>query len=235
MRLTNVAGSRSSNFVRLITCSYSLGYILLAGVCLMHWGGPDPRSRFDVFSGGYLLFRALGSLHSLAAARNVFRSRQVMQEWWATNSDPGGIQRVVVLMALDLAVLLDYAHWHLWVVLDRPFFQACGLTLYAASMVWQMWTDSHLARFFAARPQEWTPMRSGPYRFVRHPRYSAALAGKVAFALIFANGLGWLMVLAWGVLLLRKVEVEEAHLSRLFGRGYEVYRQTTAKLLPGIY
>jgi protein-S-isoprenylcysteine O-methyltransferase Ste14 len=61
------------------------------------------------------------------------------------------------------------------------------------------------------------------------------LAGKVAFALIFANGLGWLMVLAWGVLLLRKVEVEEAHLNRLFGRGYEVYQQTTAKLLPGIY
>lgn len=43
------------------------------------------------------------------------------------------------------------------------------------------------------------------------------------------------MVLAWETLLLRKVEVEEAHLRELFGRGYEAYQQTTAKLLPGIY
>jgi len=235
MSLANATGSKSSNVLRLTTCGYSLGYLLLAGVCLMRWGGPDHRSGFDLFSGGYLLVRALGSIHSLAAAQGVFRSRQVMQEWWATNSDPGGIRRVVVLMALDLMVFLNYAHWHLWVVLDRPFLQACGLTLYATAIAWQMWTDSHLARFFADGPQEWAPMSSGPYRLVRHPRYSAALVSKVAFALIFANGLGWLMALAWGVLLLRKVEVEEAHLNRLFGRGYEVYQRTTAKLLPGIY
>jgi protein-S-isoprenylcysteine O-methyltransferase Ste14 len=235
MMIANGAVSRPSDSLRLTTYSYSLGYLLLAGACLMHWGGADSRFRFDLFSGGYLLLRALGSVHSLAAARRVFRSRQVMQEWWATNSDPGGIQRVVVLMALDLTVFLDYAHWHLWVVLDRPFLQAGGLTLYAAAMAWQIWTDSHLGRFFATGPREWVPMRNGPYRFVRHPRYAAALAGKVAFALIFANGLGWLMVLAWAMLFLRKVEVEEAHLRRIFGPGYEAYQQTTAKLLPGIY
>jgi protein-S-isoprenylcysteine O-methyltransferase Ste14 len=43
------------------------------------------------------------------------------------------------------------------------------------------------------------------------------------------------MVLAWGTLLLRKVEVEGAQLRQLFGRGYEAYQQTTAKLLPSIY
>jgi len=158
-----------------------------------------------------------------------------MQEWWATNSDPGGIQRVMVLMALDLTVFLDYAHWHLWAVLERPTIQACGLVLYAGATAWQMWSDSYLARFFAGGPHERAPMRVGPYRLVRHPRYSSALAGKAAFALVFANGLGWLMVLAWGALLLRKVSVEEAHLRKLFGRGYEAYQRTTAKLLPGIY
>lgn len=235
MSFANVVNTKSSNFLRLTTCSYSLGYLLLAGVCLIRWGTPDPWSRFSLFSGGYLLLRTLGSLHSVVAGRGVFRSRQIMQEWWATNSDPGGIQRVMILMVLDLTVFLDYAHWHLWALLERPTVQACGLTLYAGAMAWQMWSDSHLAKFFASAPQVGTPMNEGPYRFVRHPRYSGALAGKVAFALVFANGLGWLMVLAWGALLLRKVEVEEAHLRRLFGRGYEAYQQRTAKLLPGIY
>jgi protein-S-isoprenylcysteine O-methyltransferase Ste14 len=235
MNIANVVGTRFAKFLHLTTCIYSLGYLLLAGACLIRWGALDPWSRFDVFAGGYLLLRTLGSVHSVAAGRRVFRSPQVMQEWWATNSDPGGIRRVMILMALDLTVFLDYAHWHLWALLERPTLQACGLTLYAGAMAWQMWADSYLAKFFAGGPHEGTPMREGPYRFVRHPRYAAALAGKVAFALVFANVLGWLMVLAWGTLLLRKVEVEEAHLRELFGRGYEAYQQTTAKLLPGIY
>jgi protein-S-isoprenylcysteine O-methyltransferase Ste14 len=227
--------SRSSNILRLATCSYSLGYLLLAGMCLVRWGAADPWSRFDLFSGGYLLLRILGSVHSIAAGMKVFRSREVMQEWWATNSDPGGIERVVVLMALDLAVFFDYAHGRLWAGLEQPGLQASGLMLYVGSVAGQVWTDSYLARFFGTGPQDAAPMRVGPYRFVRHPRYAAALAGKVAFALIFANPLGWLMALAWGVLLVRKVEVEEAHLSRVFGSGYVAYQKATARLLPGIY
>jgi protein-S-isoprenylcysteine O-methyltransferase Ste14 len=235
MTIANVVGTRFAKSPQLTTCVYSLGYLVLAAACLIRWGRPDPWSRFDLFSGGYLLLRTLSSLHSIVASRRVFRDRQVMQEWWATNSDPGGIQRVMLLMALDLTVLLDYAHWHLWPVLERPTIQACGLMLYAGAMAWQMWSDSYLAKFFAGGTHGGAPMRVGPYRLVRHPRYSSALAGKVAFALVFANGLGWLMVLAWGALLLRKVEVEEAHLRQLFGGGYEAYERTTAKLLPGIY
>ena len=235
MVVANVVRNKPWSLVRLTTCAYSVGYLLLAALCLGRWGTPGHWPRFDLYSGGYLLLRTLGSIHSLVASRRVFRSRQVLQEWWATNSDPGGIQRVVILMALDLAVLLDYAHWHLWIFLERPIPQACGLLLYAGSMAWQVWADNYLAKFFANGPKVAAPMREGPYRFVRHPRYAAALAGKVAFALVFANVLGWLMVLAWGALLLRKVEVEEAHLKRRFGPGYAAYQQSTAKLLPGIY
>ena len=235
MNLSDVTRKWSANFLRLFTCCYSLGYLLAAGGCLIRWGTPDPWSRLDLFSGGYLLLRALGSGHSIATGRRVFHSRQVMQEWWATNSEPGGIPRVIILMALDLAVLLLYTHGQPSAWLERPAFQTCGLALYAGAMGWQMWTDNHLARFFAAGLYKASPMRAGPYRFVRHPRYAAALAGKVALALIFANGLGWLMALAWGALLLHKVEVEENHLRRLFGTAYESYQRGTSRLLPGVY
>jgi len=79
------------------------------------------------------------------------------------------------------------------------------------------------------------PMNEGPYRFVRHPRYAAAIAGKVAMALIFASSLGWLLVVAWGLLLLNKIAVEERHLRSLFGPRYDAYARTTAKVVPGIY
>ena len=57
MSIDNVVGTRSPNFHPLCTCSYSLGYLLLAGVCLIRWGTPDPWSRLDLFSCGYLLLR----------------------------------------------------------------------------------------------------------------------------------------------------------------------------------
>ena len=43
------------------------------------------------------------------------------------------------------------------------------------------------------------PMQSGPCRYVRHPRYAAAIAGKAAMALIFGGIFGWLQVVAWGL------------------------------------
>jgi protein-S-isoprenylcysteine O-methyltransferase Ste14 len=79
------------------------------------------------------------------------------------------------------------------------------------------------------------PMNQGPYRYVRHPRYGAAIVGKIAMALTFCSLFGWLLAVAWGLLLLNKIEVEERHLRKVFGSPYESYARTTAKVIPGIY
>ena len=235
MSLADYISSRPSNFLRLALHGYSVVYLLLALACLVRWHTPDPWSRLDLFSAGYLLLRTLGSAHSLVTSRRAFRNRQVMQEWWATSSDPGGIQRVMILMLADLAVFLDYAHWHLVPSLERPTLQAFGLGLYVGVVAWQVWTDRHLANFFAGGPQTQTPMSNGPYRYVRHPRYAATMVGKVAFALVFGSVLGWLVALLWTVLLLKKVETEESHLRGLFGTKYDDYARKTARLIPGFY
>jgi protein-S-isoprenylcysteine O-methyltransferase Ste14 len=54
-------------------------------------------------------------------------------------------------------------------------------------------------------------------------------------ALVFGSLFGWLLMIAWGLLLLKKIEVEEKHLRKMFGSPYESYAQTTAKVIPGIY
>ena len=78
-------------------------------------------------------------------------------------------------------------------------------------------------------------MNVGPYRYVRHPRYTAAILGKVAVALALASAAGWLLALAWGFLLTRKMTIEESHLRKRFGKSYELYKRNTAKLIPGVY
>ncbi len=213
----------------------SILYLALALACLIEWGGRNPWSRVDLFAGSYLALRFLGALHSLVFNQQAFRSDEVRHEWWGTSSDPGWTRWVKLLMVADLIVFLDYGHWHLTPALERAWLQGLGLGLYLFAALWQMWTDAYLASYFAREQPASGPIEKGPFRHVRHPRYAGAIMGKVAFALVFASALGWPLAFAWALLLTRKVEIEEAHLRKVFGAEYEAYAEKTARLLPGIY
>jgi protein-S-isoprenylcysteine O-methyltransferase Ste14 len=217
------------------TVAGSLGYLAVAIACLVQWRGSQLWTRLDWFAGSYFALRFIGSLHSIVSSLDAFRSRPLRREWWALDSDPEGPQWVMLLMALDLVVFLDYGHWRLTPWLLRPGLQTIGLSLYAAVTLWQIWTDAYLARYFHKNQTPLVPMNRGPYRYVRHPRYGAAIVGKIAMALTFGSLFGWLLVVAWGFLLLNKIEVEEKHLRKTFGPPYDSYAQTTAKVIPGIY
>ena len=217
------------------TLTSSLAYLSVAIACVVQWRTPNPWVRLDWFAGSYFALRLLGSLHSIVSSVGALRSKPLRQEWWALNSDPAGPRWVMCLMGLDLLVFLDYGHWRFSPWLAHPVLQIAGLALYLAVCIWQIWTDGYLARYFNQSDVPLVPMNRGPYRIVRHPRYTAAILGKVAMALIFGSLFGWLLVVGWGLLLLNKIEVEEKHLRGLFGAPYETYARTTAKVIPGIY
>ncbi len=72
----------------------------------------------------------------------------------------------------------------------------------------------------------------GPYRFVRHPLYVAALLTAVAFSLAAAN---WFILLAGLLafaLLARRVKTEEAFLIERFGDDYRAYMARTNRFWP---
>lgn len=213
----------------------SVGYLGLAVACLVQWNASEMWTRIDWFAATYFALRLAGSLHSIFSSVGVFRSSALRQEWWALNSDPAGPQWVMALMALDLVVFLDYGHWQLTPWLARPTVQTAGVIFYVVVTFWQIWTDAYLARYFRQHRETPLPMEIGPYRYVRHPRYASAIAGKIAMALIFDSLAGWVLVIAWSLLLLNKIATEEKHLRKLFGVRYESYARTTAKVIPGIY
>jgi protein-S-isoprenylcysteine O-methyltransferase Ste14 len=73
----------------------------------------------------------------------------------------------------------------------------------------------------------------GPYRWVRHPLYSAATVALISLALLAAN---WAM-LAMACVALVAISVlviprEETELRRKFGIEYEQYMQTTGRFAP---
>lgn len=73
-------------------------------------------------------------------------------------------------MVADLAVFLDYGHWHLVPALEQPLLQSLGLGLYLAVAIWR---DTYLARYFSQENDKAVPMDLWPIPV----RASASLLG----------------------------------------------------------
>jgi protein-S-isoprenylcysteine O-methyltransferase len=126
-----------------------------------------------------------------------------------------------------------------------PFLQpaanwrAAGVALFALGFVLRLWSIYHLGKFFTvdvAIAQDHRVVDDGPYRFIRHPSYSALL-------LEFA-GIGWalgsvtaglVLMLPIFLALLSRVRVEEAALSSALGEPYLAYMRRTKRFGPGVY
>lgn len=74
---------------------------------------------------------------------------------------------------------------------------------------------------------------NGPYRFIRHPMYSACFLIGIGVLLLSANWMvGGISLAAFGYMYVVRVADEEAMMIDQFGRNYEAYMTTTGRLFP---
>jgi protein-S-isoprenylcysteine O-methyltransferase Ste14 len=77
-------------------------------------------------------------------------------------------------------------------------------------------------------------IRSGPYRFVRHPMYATLFLCAIATCLVSANYIVVGTVVAVAVVFLIRMKKEETMLIGRFGDEYRDYRRRTGALIPGL-
>jgi protein-S-isoprenylcysteine O-methyltransferase Ste14 len=79
-------------------------------------------------------------------------------------------------------------------------------------------------------------VQEGPYRWIRHPIYAAALLWIVGWPLIIASFLGAATATAFVVPAVRvRMIAEENQLLQIFGDDYANYQRTTWRLFPFVY
>jgi protein-S-isoprenylcysteine O-methyltransferase Ste14 len=213
----------------------AIGQLVASLACLIQWGKPLPWTRLDIFSGGYLLMRALPVLRWILSPYRMRVSADAKRLRYGSTAAPDFVGLTVALGIADLGIYLDYGHWHLVPALQQPIAQAVGLVLHLAVAVGNRWTSRYHRAAFANDPLHPELVRSGPYSYIRHPIYAGAMLQKIAAALVFASAVGWLLALLWWLLLLRQIRLEEMHLLKLFGDKYAAYARQTAKLAPRIF
>ena len=113
-----------------------------------------------------------------------------------------------------------------------------GLGLTVAAFALLEWSQSALGRNWSIRVQllkEHELVVRGPYRWVRHPMYTAGLLINVSVLLLSANWLvggSWLLMHTWQFAV--RIPLEEDLMVQRFGEAYRQYMRTTGRLLPRI-
>ena len=120
------------------------------------------------------------------------------------------------------------------------YIQIIGVIIILAGFSLLFWAHKHLGinwspiiekRFSKSRGL----VKLGPYKFIRHPIYSASFIALVGFFFLSANwilvGIPLLILLAFYSI---KIPKEERELTENFGKKYIQYMKSTGGLLPKI-
>jgi protein-S-isoprenylcysteine O-methyltransferase Ste14 len=120
----------------------------------------------------------------------------------------------------------------------HPAIMIIGLIVEFTGVALAIWARRHLGRHWSGRIAinvDHQLIRTGPYRWLRHPIYTGLLAMYVGTAIVTGERLA-LIGLALAVYAYwRKIRLEEANLLTAFGPEYEGYRRDTWALLPGLF
>ena len=115
---------------------------------------------------------------------------------------------------------------------------AVGLALHAASFALAVCSRRHLGRNWSgeiAAKVDHQLVRSGPYRWVRHPIYTAMLGMTLGTAMVSGETHALLAFAIMVVAYVRKIPLEEAQLREVFGSAYEDYRKSSRAVIPGVF
>ena len=145
-----------------------------------------------------------------------------------------------MLPVLAAAYLLSYAQklpgwWNVEIVAYRPWFGWLAVGLTALGFTLAIWARAYLGSNWSGSVTIKVGhelIRTGPYRFVRHPIYTGILIAMFGTALAYDR---WRVLVALPVLWLAftiKRLKEEQFMRQTFGSQYDDYARTTGAIFP---
>jgi protein-S-isoprenylcysteine O-methyltransferase Ste14 len=142
----------------------------------------------------------------------------------------------VLCFALPLA---DFAYGKPRAILLNQGSTLVGLAMIWGGLIFRVWSIRVLDRFFTAKvviQSDHQLIRTGPYRYLRHPSYLGAWVAQIGISLLFQSvwGLFFAVVVNFFVYVYR-ISCEEKALTEMFPNEYPEYKKSTSGILPFFY
>lgn len=123
----------------------------------------------------------------------------------------------------------------LWSWNQLTFFTGAAIML--AGLAFAVWARIHLGRNWSstvALKEDHKLIRSGPYRFVRHPIYTGILAGVLGTGIAVGQVNLFIAFVLFSFSCWLKSRFEETLMVQAFGDQYIQYRKEVPALVPGL-
>jgi len=204
------------------------GVLLFVGLPLLGWGLTDiPGFMANPARLSYVV------LVILIQAVLVIRWPEVGRQGRAGTQTVRQQRIVVVLMqALSLAIIILAPYCDrraIAVMADVTYLRYLGLALFALGFIGINWAEATLGKQFSVQvtlQEDHQLVTSGPYRYLRHPRYACILLYNLGLALLFRSWLALLLLGLLVVVLLWRIQDEEALMRQGFGAEWDSYGET---------
>jgi protein-S-isoprenylcysteine O-methyltransferase Ste14 len=192
---------------------------------------PEPACRIAV---ALIILGAvcIGLPHRIRADRAGGRvSPRVDPLWfWILMLLAGSIVALAVVAFLVEPRWIDFARVDL-----PPWVRLMGMPVALAGLALFLWMFRHLGLNVTSTSMprgDATLVTTGPYRWIRHPMYTAALILIVATTLFTANVAVAIGGIAMFALLAARSRMEEQRLVAKFGDAYRAHQRRTGRFLP---
>ena len=205
----------------------------VAGAIAIRVLAPGTRAQLDlspamkVSVGLWVLFSVYWSIASKNSA-----ATQTSETSWSRQLHVVLVNGALLLLVLPIPGLTQRF------LPERRWLVVAGLVIQAAFIAFAVWSRRHLGRNWSGEVRIATDhelVRSGPYRYIRHPIYTAVLGMYCGTALVSGQihalvGLVVVTAAYW-----RKIGLEERALEARFGADHAAYRRGTWNLIPYVY
>lgn len=158
----------------------------------------------------------------------------------------GRISNSVIMTVALISLLLGIAIGFLakfrdirWLFSPNYYISAFGLLLILIGILIRWSAILELRKFFTVDVKilaDHKLIRSGLFKYVRHPSYFGLLISVLGLGVTMVNWLSTLVMLVPHiVIIVMRINEEESALEERFGSDYRAYRQETKRLVPLIY
>ena len=112
-----------------------------------------------------------------------------------------------------------------------------GIAVTLAGLLISVWARASLGRNWSGTVTVKVGhqlIRSGPYRWVRHPIYSGLVLATIGTATNIGQVRGLIAVALIYIAFIVRTSVEERFMVSIFGEKYHEYRKTSGRMIPGL-
>jgi protein-S-isoprenylcysteine O-methyltransferase Ste14 len=148
---------------------------------------------------------------------------------------------LLLLQVIPLVIVISapYSDRHGFGVLRQAeAVRYLGLGLFSVGCAAMHWAVACLDKQFSVQvtiQEDHRLVTDGPYRYLRHPRYAGVIMVFLGISLVFRSWLALPLVGTLALVLIWRIQDEEALLRREIGSDWEAYSKTTWRLIPFVF